>query len=500
MTESATCQTPSPARATPAAAAASSAARARLCWGAALLFAVVSIPGILSLPNFFAIDTGAAYAATLMSLHGARPNVDFGYPYGPLTLSLQQLFVWISGRRPLGFELLLFLVALTAGAIAARAVRRLQLALAPALLLALVVGLIALPNAPVYPLEEMALLAVLVTLAEGRRGLALAWCVVAALLKPAMGYVLGAVILAEALWAWGRQPATERRLRSLLLPPALTAVALSAALIADFGPQAFVGMALPLVGARHYRQMGFSFFHRAGNPFGYPLSGHIHLYLGSGSAAWGVACLALLALLLWRRPSGDRPRWLAAVFSLVATAIFIAAFYGPLGQFHIYMILPLIGLAMLPWQGRAPGFARWLTVALVAISFAPTLYNIGLLALQGRPSAGTAGLWALSEESAEWARFQAANPPATHPLLLIGGSPEALFPAYGPPWHTYLMRGETTPREVDEMLRRAYAAQCIAINIRWQAYAPPELTAVLYNLHRPVQQGLFFDSFGCAPF
>lgn len=450
----------------------------------------LSLPARLALRLYFSADAGSNLSATLLARAGQRPNLDFGFPFGPVTLALQEAALALMPRGPYAMAALTMVGTLAFAAGASWAIRRQRLSWAPALLLWTATATVGVSGLwePVYALESAALLWAIVLFAAGSTGVALAACVLAALLKPSMGVVLGALLLAAV---------AGRRAWHELVAPLLTAVALTGTLLAVYGVRGFGRLALPLAGARDYSRSHYAFFSRHGNPFLVP-GAHAGLYLGTPLGAWGIATLALLAalVLLRPRPFKTESRWWAAAACALGTLAFIAAFYSWQGSYWYYCTLPLAGLAVLPWPAR-----RWLHAALATLAALALLGTLTAVRADlhlwrtARPSVLTAGLWAEPAEAAQWRAFTQAHPPGARPLFLTGsGAPEALFPAYGPAWHGFLYPGEATAAELQSLAARAAAAHCIA-------YAPgmvlPEAAQAALRRLRPVRQGTLFDTYGC---
>jgi hypothetical protein len=474
--------------------------------GAAAAGGLLSLPQRMSFLLFLRSDQGATLAATVLANAGRQPNLDFGYPFGPLSLAPQQAFLKLAGNGPWAMTALTLLATLAFGAGAAWAIDALALDLAPALLLsaATLVAAITCLWSPVYGLEAAGLLWTVTLLAAGRRAPALAVCAATALTKPSMAVVVGAILTAEGIWRILRQPRGGRAravARWLALPLAWT-TALGGALLLWYGPAGFWRLALPLRGAANYKAVHFSFFSRADNPFFIP-GMRLGYYLGSPLLAWSGAELALLAALglTWRRvraEDDDGARWAAAAACGLGTLAFVCGFYSWQVSYANYATLPLIGCAL--WGARAD--SRRLRAGLAALAGLAVLgtFSVGRDDVarwrHQRRSPVTAGLWATPAEAGAWKRFAAAHPPGTHPLLLIAsGSPEAIFPAYGPPWHAYLYYGEATRREMAALRRRAAKAGCAAV------FTIPDTPegAVVPELGPAGTPNVLFTPYGCGP-
>ena len=73
---------------------------------------IVSLPAHAGLVPYLLQDPGANLAATIMANQGAIANRDFAFPYGPLTLALQQLSLKLISNGPAAMTVLQFAAAL----------------------------------------------------------------------------------------------------------------------------------------------------------------------------------------------------------------------------------------------------------------------------------------------------------------------------------------------------------------------------------------------------
>jgi hypothetical protein len=465
-------------------------------WLAGIAGYLLSLPGHLSFHSFLTGDLGASLASTqLASRHMA--GVDFAFPYGPLTLWLQQIAVALAGGRgPWGLAALEGLSTLGFAAAARMAIRRLRLGgIACGLLAIAALDVGRLAWAPVYSLESAAIAWAVVLYACNRPRGALMAGIVGAMLKPSMS------VLLCAFWvgAWAANPSGHGRARKftwLLGLPALVGIGMGALLTAHFGPHAMARLLSPAAGARNYRALGYSFFSRRYNPL-LVAGANWKYFLGTPPMAWLLCTLGLGVLLVERvRRKGMGPRETASAACLLGTLAFIGGFYAHTLSFQYYLCLPLLGLALLPW---APRVAPW-TLLLVGLSLAGNFTGMRDAATawrQQRRSASTAGLWARPSEQMEWSALTQRDPPSAPPLFLGLGSPEALFPQYGPVWHGYMVEGEATPRVLADLGLRAAHASCVAIAPGWWPnHAPQAVEAA--RQRQPVEPGTLFTLYGCA--
>lgn len=486
---------------------------------AALAACLLSWPQRLNFNEFLTDDAGTSLAATLMA---ARGDFHFGFPYGPLTLALQQASIRLAGSGPRGFAWLTLFADLAAAAALSLLIRRLRLGRVAALLLTLAAALPALPviKAPVYDLEPALLLWALVAWVLEWPACAFALCAAGALIKPSMALVLGAWLLAGEAWQ-ARRNHRWRPCLGALGRAALAAAALIGGLLWWYGGHEFFTLLSPAAGMRNHRALGFSFFVRTDNPFVLPWLAHLHLlryYFGTPLALWTAACLLLCAVVclpllrdgpLQADAAGpyEARRTFVAQGCLVGAALFVVAFYGWPFSFNEYLYLPLLGLALAPAVGapsasrparRWPAWAPGIVVCLGCLGAWGSVHADLSAWRQERPRAVTAGLWATAADANAMAAFIAANPPATHPLDLMRAPLETLFPAYGAVWHGYASPGEITPAESQQIERRLAASRCVAIAPGPVALTPAQWRAIEARGPR-ARVGTLFDTYGCQP-
>ena len=167
---------------------------------AALLMAFASmflaqLPMSYDFANFVFYDPGASLRLDHLIAQGYQPTLDFGYPYGLLTLMIGRAFFALAGRTPASYLLFMFL----AEAAIVWGIWRLA---ARWNWLTICFLLAAMPHAiiPVYvhlthPLEAALILHILADLAIGRRARALALATACLFIKPSMAYGLGLILL-----------------------------------------------------------------------------------------------------------------------------------------------------------------------------------------------------------------------------------------------------------------------------------------------------------------
>lgn len=449
---------------------------------------IVSLPAHAGFVPYLLQDPGANLAATIMANQGAIANRDFAFPYGPLTLALQQLSLKLSSNGPAAMTVLQFAAALAFTLALCKSIRTFHLQPPAVLMLTATAFMVtALPWPPVYELEAAILAWALLARAISRPDLALALCATGAMIKPSMAFVLGALFFIELLWRRRNRWREWKTLAQALLAPLLPAGILAA----HFGWPGFWSMINPAVGARNYHALAYSFFSRRDNPFLIP-GMRPGYYLGTPLVAWmvGIWLLGALAIIELFKIRSISDRLMTGLSCFLASLIFIFAFYGPAPSFYYYAAFPAIGLAWLP----APERWKWLLYPAAALmllgNYSALRSDLGLWRHEHRYSA-TAGLWARPAIATEWQTQWAART-RQHIPFIGESSPRVIFPSLGKPWHGYLVPGEATARERTLLTQRLSTHACSAISPEWILEHPPNALTAL-RATTPVLTGRLYD-------
>ncbi len=431
---------------------------------------------------FFQIPTRLGFDATAFGDHGLnlnaqflidhhyRPGVDFGYPYGPLSLLFGQLSFGLFGSTPSTFfgAITLCDVAFALGL--ARFADRLRLR-GPALALIAV----SLPFCILFDitfthaLERVFLVWALGAQAGGCRSHALALATAGALVKPSMGFVYGFLLLAFIVAElWKKSKLSAYFLAREVQSAALTAVSGLAVSIAVYGAPATVRLALPLTGAEAYRAAHNGFFTGSGRAFWYFPGVHPGYYFGTPITFWFVASLGLIAgggssafavfASFKNREDPSHARELTLFCALLHVA-FITMFFGNNASWTSYPYLLPMGVgAMTLWSNNF-GKLVW-SLIILGIAGQKGMINENFHAWRNTaPSTTTAGLWANRDERQEWTQVLELAKGNSSVVLASDGSAELLFPGLTPPVAATLMRGQTTVSELRRKIEQLSAAQ-----------------------------------------
>ncbi|GAC1466303.1 MAG: hypothetical protein NVSMB9_06690 [Isosphaeraceae bacterium] len=428
-------------------------------WGLAILFAVEVIvlmafqSPLERYSRFAYCDSGSDLTIQALLARGLRPTIDFGYIYGLLPLSINGFWQGLFGATPiacrgaalicnfgLAWGLARFVSALRVGP---AGIALIVLAMPDMLLTSIVVL--------VHVLEHTLLVNALAFQARGRRGLALALATVCLFVKPSMAYLYGLILLMSA---WRAGDLARKRWRITLAPAVVTALFLSAFLIAIHGGRPLLTTLLPGNGMEVYRQSHHGFFRGIGRDFWVIPNGGLRDYLRYEVGSWiaGTFVLGAGGILSVLRIIQRRATRIDEIVSTCALLHFgfVTLFFGNRWSWAYYYAILILGLAAMAARGgRNAGIVGALAM-LVLIGGKAKFETTARLWSTDRPDAETFGLWAGPAERAEWHKvLEIAK--GKHPVVLLAVVEGAAFlrpDVFEPPVGSYFVRGHTVPSEI----------------------------------------------------
>ena len=415
-------------------------------------------------------DNGLSLNAQFLIDHRYRPGLDFGYPYGALSLLFGQLSFGLFGLTPFIFLGAITLCDVVFALGLARFAYQLRLRW-PALAL-IVVSLpfcILFDITLAHALERVFLVWALAVHAGGRRSQALALATAAALVKPSMGFVYGFLLLVLiGAELWKDSKLTAYRFAREVQSAALTAVVVLAMSIAAYGAAATFRLSLPLTGTQIYRAAHNGFFTGSGRAFWYFPGVHPGYYFGTPVTFWFVASLGLIAggsssaiavfASYKNREEPSRARELTLSCSLLHVA-FITLFFGNNASWTSYPYLLPTGVAAITLWSDNFAALIWLLITLGLVGQKGVIDDNVRAWFNTAPSTITAGLWATRDERQEWAHVLDLVKGKSPVTLAYDGSAELLFPAMARPVAVTLVRGETTASELQRKLDQLRSAR-----------------------------------------
>lgn len=482
-------------------------ARVRSLWAVyaleVLIVAVLRIPHDLDFFAFAFGDRGSWLVVQYLTARGARPTIDFGFPYGLLPVLFGGAWFRLFGLTPAAFKL-----AMAAGGIAmawgiARFASAIRLSRIGQALIVITLPMAIQSSLPSlsHLLEAVLLCLALGEHARGNRSVALALTTAACFAKPALGYLYGFLLLAMivARCRGGHAGAKSKMdwpaLGRSLTPATVTAALMLIVLGSIYGVRPLVASVLPLNGMKIYATNHFGFFTPWSRTFWYPARGAIGLYLGTIAPFWMGATIWLAlagACAGWRllnapvTPAPVRTRDEIIFACGLLQTLFVLRLFGPPMSWTYYPYLLAIGVAATSAVSYGPAVVAF---ALAAVALVPQLAYVASAALQWKssaPSPVTAGLWAGANERAEWATVERLV--AGHRAVAVGvaGGVPLLAPNFEPPLGAYLVPDESTPAEVERTIARVKTAEMVvrpaSISIGDPIADWPELTRALDNL------------------
>jgi hypothetical protein len=433
--------------------------------------------------NSFAFwDSGSYLVAHCLLQQGHQPFSYFGWQYGLLPLFIQELGFHLFGATPASFLGLSVPCVMTVAVVMGR-IALLEGGTAGCILVILSLPLMLAfqPDMP-HSLEPALLSLGLLSQAQGRHGRALAFATAACFTKPSMGYLYGLVLLLFIFldsrelmappdvknsnpglsYAWSRGVQTRslpyrweglRFSDSLLslVPAVCTAFGLSLLLSMIFGWKTVLHSLLPLSGARAYQalHLGWSgvakeLLYFPGVKFGY--------YIGTPVAFWVTATVYLTAAAAatWAIAISRAQRTANREMILTCATLhlgFIALFYGfPVSWTYYAYVLVAGIIATQAWPPSRTVIGALCVLAALA-NYSEIRAALSAWATM-QANASTAGLFAVSDEGAEW-HYVASLAKHESPALFTNlGEVQLLFPWLSPPAGAFIIPGVVTDGEI----------------------------------------------------
>jgi hypothetical protein len=419
-------------------------------------------------------DNGLSLNAQFLIQHGYRPGVDFGYPYGPLSLLFGQLWFSLFGLTPHAFFSATTVCDLMFAVGLARFAKLLRLRWPALALIAMSVPFSILMDITLaHALERVLIVWALAAQADGRRSHALAMATGAVLVKPSMGFVYGFMLLVLIVAElWKDSKLTAGSLAREVQTAVLTAAVVLAASITLYGTPATFRLSLPLTGAEIYRAANNGFFTGSGQGFWYFPGVHLGYYFGTAVAFWFVATVVLIAggcssalavYASFRNRQEPSPARELTLFCALLHLAFITLFFGNSTSWTSYPYLLSMGVAaMTPWSKHSRKLV-WLLIILAVAGQKGMIAQNFHAWFNTAPSTVTAGLWANRDESQEWLHVLDLVKGNSSVVLVYDGSAELLFAGIAQPAAAALERGQTTASELRRKLDQFSTAQIAII-------------------------------------
>ncbi|MGE3817957.1 MAG: hypothetical protein AB7I30_00840 [Isosphaeraceae bacterium] len=311
--------------------------------------------------RFAFFDSGAEFVRLHLWHQGDRPSIDFGYQYGLTLLLIQDLWYRIFGMTPGAFQSLVLTSNLFAAWGLWRFAMACRLGLSGQVLIVAsvpeILGTASISTA--HNLEPALLIHAMAEQALGRYAHALALATACVCIKPTMAYVYGALLLSWLIVSMRAQPGVIVR---ACLPAAALGLTLVAVNLQVFGWEPVRNTLFPMEAADVYRISGYGFFHGSGRQFwalpgarlidyfryevGYWLLGTLLLVVGA------LGSLARLAWSWWRDSSSPRLYDELIICCALMHVLFVTLFFGNRGSWVYYLVILVLGLAVLTKLGR----------------------------------------------------------------------------------------------------------------------------------------------------
>lgn len=427
-----------------------------------IVLLVVQLPSIYSFSTFVFYDPGSFLCADWLITQHFTPTVDFGYPYGLLSLIFGRGVFAIFDRAPEAYLAATLLLESVTALGLARLAARWHWAVIVLLLAALPHALQPAYLALTHPLEGALLTHAFADLFAGKRARALALTTACVFVKPSMAYALGLalVILLAASLRRERWPGSAAHYIAPFVPAILTGLACAALTAIYFGWLPLVNSVLPLVGLESYVALDFGFFGNGKSfwlPEGHGFNEFAWYYVTTPAGFWLMGTMSLgvwgvVALIPTQRAANAAER--ETLITLAACHFFfIFVMFAWPGSWTYYSYLLVAGVCL----GLQLSRRRWLTLApalLLAITGLTQTYLASANNWRySEPTLTTAGLWADWQQREEWSRvIELAR---RRPLLFVhNGCASLFFPEVQTPEAYFLSPAMQTPREIASLRRQ----------------------------------------------
>jgi hypothetical protein len=422
------------------------------------IFAILRLPLALSLDSYAFADRGTFPTACYLVTHGRRPTVDFGYIYGLLPILLTQGIFHLFSWAPTAQEIAMYACGILSAYGLARFAGTMRLGSTGVGFLVVAFPFTILASYPtfVHAMEAALLCNAIAEQAARRRAVALALATAACLVKPAMGYLYGLVLLSlillevrNRIGATVSRTAIRATFRSIA-PAALVGAILLSVLAAVYGPGPLIKTLIPGSASLEYRQMGYGSVFTGGKALWYQPKAVPGFYLFTVAGLW-------IAATIWLLASGGRAAWRLAhacwerssfgaseeiVFTCAILHLaFITWFFGGPVSWEYYSYLLVMGVvASSVW---CAGMARALTL-LILLAVTGQTSHVAMAVDAWRttaPSRATASLWTSAEEREAWKHVVDVTSGQEAAALISVGAVSVIFRQFQPPIGAFLIPG-----------------------------------------------------------
>ncbi len=443
-----------------------------------IVFALIRLPLVLSFDSYAFADRGMFPTVCYLVTHGRRPAIDFGYPYGLLPILMAQGVFHFFRWAPIAHEAAMGICGIAGAWGMARFACAMRLPRVGTIFLVAAFPFAIVPSYPsfVHAMEAAVLCNALAEQAAGHRSAALALAAAACLIKPAMGYVYGLVLLVLILcnmWRAATRSNIEWRLvLRTLAPAALLGASLLALLAVCYGFLPLARTLFPATGTVEYHHMGLGSIFRGGRDLWYQPKQFPAFYLFTVAGFWTAATIWLVVAGLWAAWRMTRAflgkTSPAAGEEMVLTcailhAAFITSFFGSPVSWGYYSYILVMGVAAAGLCGAA---AANILAGLTLLTLSGQSSHLAMAAKAWRVSSRSpeaAGLWAPAEEQKAWRQVLGAiQIHSQRAVALIStGEISVLFAQFQPPFGAYLAPGVTLKPELEHAVRAAADAPMV---------------------------------------
>jgi hypothetical protein len=469
-----------------------------------IAISIARLPNSMAFNTFAFFDQGANLTLQYLLSKGLRPAIDFGYAYGLLPVIFGRVWFAIFSATPRAYQLAMEVFAVLTAWALAKILAQLKIGYIG---LALTIVTLGYAYQATYTNFAHGIEAVLIShavaeQASGRRANALLLASLAVFTKPAMGFFYSLLLVILIIRDLVSHDFSMRRWLIAFAPTMIVFVSLALVLTYIYGATTIIHTLLPTEGAVAYRALNYGITGEGTNlwdPKGLPWSFYlvdVSGFLIAGTIFLFSAAAYQLGQIFLRNSSLEFRGEILLTCAFLHLA-FLAFFFGSQWSWMYYSYLLVIGCAIAAELGNTSRRIGLVLCAVALFSWTDVVYWNYRWWRTTEPDSSTAGLWAPSDERAEWLSVIAKARGHKAVLLDRQGAAELLFPGFEDPVSLFLLKGLMTPEDIQRKLAQISSADIVVVPMSMGNCGgipqAPEFDAAMKNF--VLTRGKYFDVF-----
>ena len=435
-----------------------------------IAISIARLPNSMAINTFAFCDQGANLTLQYLLSKGLRPAIDFGYAYGLLPVIFGRVWFAIFGATPWAYQLAMEAFAVLSAWALAKILAQLKIGYVGLALTIVIVGYAyqATYTNFAHGIEAVLISHAVAEQASGRRANALLLASLAVFTKPTMGFVYSLLLVVLIVRDLVSRDFSMRRWLMAFAPTMLVFGCLALVLAFIYGGATVIHTVLPLEGAVNYRALNYGITGQGADlwdPKGMPWIFYlvdVSGFLIAGTIFLFSATAYRLGQIFLGNSSLDFRGEILLTCAILFFA-FLALFFGSQWSWTYYSYLLVIGCAIAADLGNASRRIGLVLCALALFSWTDVVYWNYRWWRTTEPASSTAGLWASSDERAEWLSVLAKARGHKAVMLDRQGATELLFPGFEDPVSLFLLKGLMTPQEIQRKLAQISGADIVIV-------------------------------------